>query len=781
MILLKQPDRYATKIRNPWSFRKTHTMPYRLCFFFFLYGNVIAQDSSHLKMGASLKFFLYEGSTDDRYIRRINNEAFLPVFIEVNDIGSFATLSKRGVAIGTITKNIATANIPLQQVSAIAAMPGIKRIELPLLFRKTDTLTNKLTGAGRVLNGDSPLPGAFTGKNVLIGIIDDGIDITHPEFLDASGKTKLRSLWNMDYSGGTSPPGYFYGHAWASDSINAHIIRYNGGQIPLSDMKRKFGYSFHGTPVTGLAAGNSGIAPRADIVSVALTALGDTILHSDRIIDAIAYIYSKAQEADKKCVINISLGLMDGAPHDGKSMVERAIDNFCEDKPDILVCTSAGNYGNTWKHWGGFPIHADSSFGFFKCAYSAPLYFSIPKQYSNTLRISLTDSKLRDQGAPNFHRDSIFAQTPYLLVSDLIQNGPVTINTFLPNGTPSSRLTFTAAHANDDYDELIVNVSELTSVSSNFDFHLYRFIWKGTGMVHAWFPFFNLHPAFVFSQNPYPNDPTYRSCDNDYTTVIPSHAYTVLSTGAYNVRNCYVNIQGNVVNQYPKCQLAYFTSRGPTADGRIKPDIINPGDNVLAPRSRMETFVGHEFILSANWESFGGTSASSPISAGMAALIWEAHPNFIRDSVVARIKNNTYTDAHTNTFGPVPNNVAGAGKADVFKALTGISTSYQSICDQWIVCNPTNNPPTNPPVTNQNFFKVFPNPSSGTLFVSYRSAVHLRIAFYNSLGQMVKLEWLQAGEYLYKPIDLNNLASGPYYMKVSDRNDSFTETILIVR
>ncbi|HEX2630807.1 MAG TPA: S8/S53 family peptidase, partial [Chitinophagaceae bacterium] len=613
------------------------------------------------------------------------------------------------------------------------------------------------------------------------GIIDDGIDITHPEFLDASGKTRLKALWNMDRAGGTPPAGYWYGHDWSPDSINGNISGYNSGFITRFDMQRKFGYSFHGTPVTGLAAGKNGIAPGADIVSVALTAFGDTILHSNRIIDAIAYIYSKAQEADKKCVVNISLGLMDGGPHDGKTMVERAIDEFCEGKPDILVCVSAGNNGNTWKHWGGVPIHADSSFGFFKCAYSAPLYFSIPKQYSNTLRISLTDSKLKDQAAPNYHRDSIFAQTPYLLISDLIQNGPVTINTLLPNGSPSSRLTFTAAHANDDYDELIVNVSELTSSSSNFDFHLYRFIWKGTGTVHAWFPFFNLHPAFVFTQNPYPNDPTYRSCDNEYTTIIPSHAYSVLSTGAYNVRNCYVNIQGNVVNQYPKCQLTYFTSHGPTADGRIKPDIINPGENVLAPKTRMDTFLGHEFILSDSWESFGGTSASSPITAGMAALIWEAHPDFVRDSIMGRIKNNTYTDTHTNTNGPVPNNVAGNGKADVFKALTGITTSYQSICDQWLVCVSTNNPPTNPPVTNPNFFKVFPNPNNGILYVFYRSEVHLRVAFYNSIGQLVKLEWLQAGENLYKQIDLQHLATGPYYMKVSERDESFTEKILIVR
>lgn len=756
----------------------------RTSFFLFLsllfYANLSAQDSSHVKLSASLKLFLAEGSKDERYIRRVGNETMLPVFIEIGDNYSFAALGKSGVTIGTIAKNIATANIPLSQLVAIAALPGVKRIELPLLFQKTDTLANKLIGANRVLSGDSPLPRAFTGKGVLIGIIDDGIDITHPEFLDATGKTKLKTLWNMDYTGGTPPDGFHYGQVWNADSINAASLRYSNGQMTRMEMQRRFGYGFHGTSVTGLAAGNSGVAPDANIVSVALTAYADTLLRSDRIVDAISYIYSKAGESEK-CVVNISLGLMPGAPHDGKSMVERAIDNFCEGKPNLLVCVSAGNNGNTWKHWGGFPIHADSTYGFFRCVYTGSLYFSIPKQYSNTLRISVTDSKLGNFGSPNISRDSIIFQTQYVRVSDLIQSAtPVIVDGFFPNGNPSSRIVFTASHYNDDYDELILTVYEQTSTNTVLNDHLYRFIWKGTGTVHAWFPFFNMHPHFIFSQNPFPNDPTYRNSDNDYTTNIPSHAFTVLSSGAYNIRNCYVNIQNHVVNQYPKCQQAFFTSHGPTLDGRVKPDILTPGDNVLAPRSRMDTFLEHEFILSNDWSSFGGTSASSPITAGIAALIWEANPSFTRDSIINKIKSTAYNDAYTQSFGPAPNNVAGWGKADVFKALTGISTNYKPVCDQLLVCEGTP-PVTNPPVPVEDFFKIFPNPANGMFYISYRSTTVLHVSVYNSMGQLVATDQLPSGELLSRPFDLQHLPSGVYYLRLNGIDHSFSKTILIMR
>ena len=64
-------------------------------------------------------------------------------------------------------------------------------------------------------------------------------------------------------------------------------------------MQKLFGFSFHGTSVTSLAAGNNGVAIDADIVCVALTAFIDTILRSDRVIDGIAYIYSIAKSENK--------------------------------------------------------------------------------------------------------------------------------------------------------------------------------------------------------------------------------------------------------------------------------------------------------------------------------------------------------------------------------------------------------------------------------------------------------------------------------------------------
>lgn len=757
---------------------------YNLILLLFIGANAFSQTNYEGKLSASLKYFLTSIPQDERFLFKKNDQLYVPVFLEMTDSNFIGALSKTGIQFRTVIGNIATADIPLNDVRRIASLPEIKRIELPLLFRKTDSIMLKMTKADKVLSGEAPLARAYSGKNVLIGIIDDGVDITHKDFQDSNGKTRLKALWNMD-APGLPPSGYFYGRLLTEDTLNYYINL--NKSIPINPYKLQgiVGYAFHGSSVAGLAAGKNGIAPGADIVAVALTAFADTLLRSDRIIDAISFIYTIAKQREKKCIINISLGVMDGAPHDGKSMVERAIDNFCLNKTDILVCTSAGNNGNSWKHWGGFPIHPDSSFGFFRCAYKASIYFSIPKAFSPTLKISLTESKLGNINNPNIRKDSIYYQTPFVNISNLIQNSiPLSFNSYLRNGAASSTITFTASHYNNEYDELIITTDEHTSGTPGnpvFDDHLYRFIFKGSGIVHAWYPFLNLHPIYFFGQNPYPNDPTYHGTDNEYTTVIPTHAFTVLSSGAYNIRNCYVNAQNKAATSYPSCQLTYFTSHGPTLDGRIKPDILSPGENVIAPRSKTQTYFWYGDEVDSSRYYFGGTSASSPITAGVAALVWERFPLFTRDSVINRIKSTAYSDPFTLINGPLPNNVAGWGKIDAFKAVSGVTANVELMCSP-VECKSIIDPP--PPIqpSYHYYIHIYPNPASNQITIQYTSPVSLQLKLYNTIGQLIKVENLPSSLYtINKNFNITNLPSEVYFIKIAGGKFVFKDKILVIR
>lgn len=735
-------------------------------------------NSSNNKLSASLKLFLSEKDRDPRFLFRRNGITMLSVFIEVNDRAAPPVLTKQGCVVRTVAGDVLTADIPIDNIYSLAENPLIKRIELPLLFRKTDTIMRNLTQVEHVLKGELPLDKPYTGKNVVIGVVDDGVDFTHADFYNDSG-LRIKKLWNMDYSSNHPPAGFSYGTEWNNDSMLHYAALFKQKKEGIYDMQKLFGYSFHGTSVTSLAAGNNGVAIDAEIVCVAFSALIDTILRSDRIIDGIAYIYSIAKAENKKCIINLSVGTMDGGPHDGKTLVEKAIDNFCYENPDILVCVSAGNNGNDWKHWGGFPINKDSSFGFFQCTSKASLYFSIPKQYSKTLNISVGESKLGDINSPNISRDSVYFQTPFLNIDSLIQNPtPVSFTSHLPNGNLSSYIIFTAAHYNDDYDELILTTDEHTSGGSvPFDPHLYRFILKGSGTVHAWYPFLNLHPIFWFDRNPYPGDPTYHGGDNDYSTIIPTNAFTVISSGAYNLRTCYVNMKNKVVIQYEKCRTTYFTSHGPTLDGRIKPDVISPGENVFAALTHWIDYYDYDFVLDSNTVSFAGTSASSPITAGIAALIWEKYPLYTRDELVDLIKTSAYFDSYCATWGSQPNNIAGWGKTDAFFALTGVRIDTPLVCDLPDACI-TKPEPSPPPVTN-NYFNVYPNPVTGLATISYYSEKTLNYYLYDALGRLMQAKTLPLS---FVPatdvLDMTMCAAGIYFLKVSEWDKPFVKKIV---
>lgn len=70
--------------------------------------------------------------------------------------------------------------------------------------------------------------------------------------------------------------------------------------------------------------------------------------------------------------------------------------------------------------------------------------------------------------------------------------------------------------------------------------------------------------------------------------------------------------------------LAAFSSRGPTDDGRLKPDIVAPGTNILSLRSTQTSSTGWgSYASNSNYIFMGGTSMSTPLTAGSVALIRE--------------------------------------------------------------------------------------------------------------------------------------------------------------
>lgn len=102
--------------------------------------------------------------------------------------------------------------------------------------------------------------------------------------------------------------------------------------------------------------------------------------------------------------------------------------------------------------------------------------------------------------------------------------------------------------------------------------------------------------------------------------------------------------------------LAEFSSRGPTADGRVKPDIATPGRNITAARAGS----GNGYV------TYSGTSMATPFLAGVVALMLDANYNLTD----AQVKSILYSSSNLKDFGP-------AGKDNDFGY--GISLAYNAI------------------------------------------------------------------------------------------------------
>lgn len=267
--------------------------------------------------------------------------------------GRLADLRAAGLRIGSVMGEIVTAEVSAAELSALTLIPGVISIEAARAVAPLLDVSVTDVGADLIRSRRTDGWNGYTGRGVLVGLIDTGLDLTHADFRKPDGTTRVVALWDQSTGVGRPPLGFSYGTECRTNQIDAR-------ECPEIDRHG------HGTHVAGIAAGNGratggekpayryvGIAPEADLVIVKLASL-----NANRVIDALAYLDRKAAEAGRPLVANISMGASLGA-HDGTSAFERALDAFTGPPgapgtaPGRAVVTAAGNGGASDTHTGG--------------------------------------------------------------------------------------------------------------------------------------------------------------------------------------------------------------------------------------------------------------------------------------------------------------------------------------------------------------------------------------------------------------------------------------------
>ena len=235
-----------------------------------------------------------------------------------------------GGRIDWMMKSAASVRMPISQIGALAALPGVRNIDTPKMLRTMNENSRKVLHVNEAqdetLALDAGLPRPFKGKNILLGVIDTGIDPGHVNFRDDDGNCRIKMY--LDYQGYDPSDMHDY---YTPEEIS-HLV-------PNTTES-------HGTHVMGSAGGSyaefRGMAPEADLAAANLYYLSDA-----NIADALRRLAAYAEEHEQPMVVNMSFGSPEGF-HDGCATVSTIADELTHngDKPGLIMMMSAGNSGD---------------------------------------------------------------------------------------------------------------------------------------------------------------------------------------------------------------------------------------------------------------------------------------------------------------------------------------------------------------------------------------------------------------------------------------------------
>ena len=580
--------------------------------------------------------------------------------------------------------------------------------------------------------GTAPLPMAYDGTGIVVGIIDSGTDFAHPDFKDAFGNSRIKFLWDqVPLAGSTVPQPYNYGIEWTDTQINANQCTHN--DLP------HFG---HGTHVSGIATGNGlangthhGVASKADIVVVAL----DFNKTGPTIADAVQYIFSKATLLGKPCVINASVGDYYGS-HDGTDLEAKLIETMVQNVPGRVMVAAAGNAGNIKHHVKTQPLLNDTSFTWIKKNNSTLEYWC----YADTNNIKNVQISVGANRNNNFNLGRIgFKNYNYGLTS-------IKSDTLRYNGNQIGIIKTSASINPYGVYELYIKILADTLNLK------WRIESKGVGMHDAWnFDFISSGLPSSFS---YPWITKYVMPDFNSTIVSSFQCLNdVITVANYVNINNYYDVTGNLqswaaLNPGENVNnLAASSSWGPTRDNKQKPDIAATGAGVFSAIA-----LGMQANLIANAPQViaqgsmhiqgGGTSAASPVVAGLAALYLQKNPTSTSMQVKNAITNCAYFDSYTGTN--LPNYRWGYGKLDGFAAMTCIVTDVKQ-----------NN-------LNTNTISYFPNPFKDSVRFNFNKTLTGKIYIYSVDGKLIYEDILNGGSYELTSEKLNEKTNGLLFVKI---------------
>ena len=649
--------------------------------------------------------------------------------------------------------NIYIADIPVGRLRTMVNDPRVVRIEArPSGQLLMDSMAHCLN-AVRVYSGEG-LPQAYTGKGVVMGVMDVGFDLTHPNFYNADATDyRIKAFWDMVTPDTLGSRLYVGRDFVTTEEMLAVAHSYDG-----------FGQT-HGTHTLGIAAGSGagtvyrGMAPESDICLVS-NAVGEDmeyIAPDDAYKYTFAtdvlgfkYIFDYAARMGQPCVISFSEGSEQDFRGDCQLYYEM-LDSLTG--PGRIIVASAGNEGLR-KAWFRKPQGQVSAGTFLLCG---------DKSMQVTLK-SAADFDLRlvshiEQGdtiVVPMH--SVLEQPDSTLSVQLVNIDEQVFDLFI-EAYPS------CFNPDETCYDLTVTADDMVGISPPLSLEV-----LGTGAdVEVYCV------TGIFGENRMASHLDAAECT--HTVRSPSSAPCVVSVGGTNHRPGITNYMGKwkVYEEGDSGERGSFSSVGPTCDGRIKPDVMAPGVNIISSYSSY--YLEHRPSVSDSdwdvehfdfggrtyaWTACSGTSMSTPAVGGAIALWLQACPTLTPHDVMGVLQR---TCRHYGAQPDYPNNEYGYGEIDVYAGLMDILgvSRIEGVSARQSAAR-----------------LVMTAAADWRLTLPQAAARPLRLQVYALTGHRVAQQELPAGHSEYK-IDLPRLAAGQVYVVQLDGEGAVAGSLLIRR
>ena len=517
-----------------------------------------------------------------------------------------------GVAFNVVTGNLATAVIPMSALVDFAEDPDVENVDAGNSVKAMTDLAREYSHVDALHVGLPDFPRSFTGKGVLIGVIDTGFDFMHPAFRDAEGNSRIIHVWDQSGRNGNASS---MGYGVVFDT--PELIR-----SAAHDVSR----DTHGTHVAAIAASSAdvykGMAPESDIVVVA------TDKSESGIIDALAYLLDYAEKEKKPMAINLSMGTVIGFK-DGTDPIASMIDELLDKSgKKCLMAIAAGNEG-----------HRNSTI------------VTEATGQGEVINTSFT---------PTSHmRENIFigcsTTSAFQVTLSLVGSDGVAFETSI-----SSDVSESVSHENitGEKDYSLVTLSPMKDADGlqrGVSINLYAPLKDG----QKW------KLSVTGAAGKYIACCDYGELDNGSnasTMAATACGQIPISVGAYVSRDKFTNLQGTerssdwtVGERYP------LSGMGPAFDGRDKPDVLAPGAHIISAINNYAASynVNREDLAYTEvdalipgrtnyWGAMCGTSMATPVVTGIMALWLQANPRLDFDHVRKLIGSpGSHIDAKT--------------------------------------------------------------------------------------------------------------------------------------